>query len=157
MPRINQLPAASSVASTDVVAIDTQDKTYRVPKSTLFDGYYTSAQTDAAIAQSTATLNLNFSVNDDTWGEIYTILSDMSNLKSAFFIAQGMATNVLTNGKLNIAVKGIVNRAADGVYDFMAYTGYQPRYIWVWRISGFTSGSVTPTVSAVYRFTGTAI
>lgn len=54
MPRINQLPAASSVASTDVVAIDTQDKTYRVPKSTLFDGYYTAAEVDAAIAQSTA-------------------------------------------------------------------------------------------------------
>lgn len=57
MPRINQLPAASSVASTDVVAIDTQDKTYRVPKSTLFDGYYTAAEVDAAIAQSTAWSN----------------------------------------------------------------------------------------------------
>lgn len=56
MPRINQLPSASSVASTDVVAVDTQDKTYRVPKSTLFDGYYTAAEVDAAIAQSTASM-----------------------------------------------------------------------------------------------------
>lgn len=61
MPRINQLPAASSVASTDVVAIDTQDKTYRVPKSTLFDGYYTAVEVDEAVAQSTAVVSTTLS------------------------------------------------------------------------------------------------
>ena len=35
MPRINQLPVASSVAQTDVLAIDTPDKTYKVPRSVL--------------------------------------------------------------------------------------------------------------------------
>lgn len=157
MPRINQLPAAQSVGATDVVAVDTENGTKRAPKSTLFDGYYTAAEVDDAIAQSTATLNLSFGTNDNAWSKIYTILSEVSNLKSAFYIAQGEVTNVLTNAKLNIAVKGMVNRAANGVYDFIAYTGYQPQYIWVWRISGFTSESVTPTVSTIYRFTGTAI
>lgn len=118
---------------------------------------YSKVETDSAISQSTATLNLNFVANDDTWSEIYTILSEMSNLKSAFFMAQGVPAGVLTGGKYTNALKGMVNRAANGVYDFIAFTGYQPQYIWVWRISGFTSGSVTPTVSAIYRFTGTAI
>jgi hypothetical protein len=57
MPRINQLPAASSVGATDVVAVDTENGTLRAPKSTLFDGYYTAAEVDAAIAQSTAWSN----------------------------------------------------------------------------------------------------
>jgi hypothetical protein len=35
MPRINQLPVATSVAQTDVLAIDTPDKTYQVPRSVL--------------------------------------------------------------------------------------------------------------------------
>lgn len=35
MPRINQLPSASSVAQTDVLAIDTPEKTYQVPRSVL--------------------------------------------------------------------------------------------------------------------------
>lgn len=118
---------------------------------------YSKAETNSAISQSTATLNLNFSANDDTWGEIFTILSPLDISKSAFFIAQSITAGVLTNGKLSVAVKGIVNHAGTGVYDFIAFTGYQPQYIWIWRISGFTSGSVTPTVSAVYRFTGTAI
>lgn len=40
MPRINQLPAASSVAQTDVLAIDTTDKTYKVPRSVLAPAPY---------------------------------------------------------------------------------------------------------------------
>ena len=40
MPRINQLPAASSVAQTDVLAIDTNDKTYKVPRSVLAPAPY---------------------------------------------------------------------------------------------------------------------
>jgi hypothetical protein len=40
MPRINQLPAASSVAQTDVLAIDTTDKTYKVPRSILAPAPY---------------------------------------------------------------------------------------------------------------------
>lgn len=40
MPRINQLPAASSVAQTDVLAIDTPDKTYQVPRSILAPAPY---------------------------------------------------------------------------------------------------------------------
>lgn len=119
---------------------------------------YSKAETNSAISQSTANLNFSFSVNDDTWSEIYTILSLLDDtVRSAFYIAQGVSAGVLTGGKLNFAIKGMVNRAAAGIYDFIAFTGYQPQYIWVWRISGFTSGSVTPTVSAVYRFTGTAI
>ena len=119
---------------------------------------YSKSEVTNAISQSTETLNLKFSVNDDTWSEIYTILSPLEGtVKSAFFIAQGVPAGVLTGGKLNSAIKGIVNRAGAGVYDFIAFTGYQPQYIWVWRISGFTSGSVTPTVGSVYRFTGTAI
>lgn len=118
---------------------------------------YSTDETDELIAQSTANLNFSFGVNDDTWSEIYTILSLLDTTKSAFFIAQGVPAGVLTDGKLNITIKGMVNRAAAGIYDFIAFTGYQPQYIWIWRISGFTSGSVTPTVSAVYRFTGTAI
>lgn len=158
MPRINQLPATQSVGATDVVAVDTENGTKRAPKSTLFDGYYTAAEVDEAIAQSTADLNFSFGVNDDTWSEIYTILSPLEGtVKSALFIAQGVPAGVLTGGKLNIAIKGIVNRAGTGIYDFIAFTGYQPQYIWVWRIAGFTSGSVTPTVNTVYRFTGTAI
>ena len=107
--------------------------------------------------QSNATLNFSFGINDDTWGEIYTILSQLTDVNSAFFIAPGVPAGILTNGKLGVAIKGLVNRAAAGVYDFIAFTGYQPQYIWIWRISSFTSGSVTPTVSEVYRFTGTAI
>ena len=119
---------------------------------------YSKAETDSAISQSTADLNFSFTVNDDTWSEIYTILSPLDDtVKSAFFIAQGKASTVLTGGKYTNALKGMVNRAAAGIYDFIAFTGYQPQYIWVWRISEFTSGDVTPTVSAVYRFTGTAI
>lgn len=40
MPRINQLPTASSVAQTDVLAIDTPDKTYKVPRSILAPAPY---------------------------------------------------------------------------------------------------------------------
>lgn len=40
MPRINQLPVASSVAQTDVLAIDTPDKTYKVPRSILAPAPY---------------------------------------------------------------------------------------------------------------------
>jgi hypothetical protein len=40
MPRINQLPVASSVAQTDVLAIDTPDKTYQVPRSVLAPSPY---------------------------------------------------------------------------------------------------------------------
>lgn len=40
MPRINQLPVASSVAQTDVLAIDTPDKTYQVPRSILAPAPY---------------------------------------------------------------------------------------------------------------------
>ena len=40
MPRINQLPIASSVAQTDVLAIDTPDKTYQVPRSVLAPSPY---------------------------------------------------------------------------------------------------------------------
>ena len=40
MPRINQLPTASSVAQTDVLAIDTADKTYQVPRSILAPAPY---------------------------------------------------------------------------------------------------------------------
>lgn len=40
MPRINQLPAASSVAQTDVLAIDTPNKTYKVPRSVLAPAPY---------------------------------------------------------------------------------------------------------------------
>lgn len=40
MPRINQLPAASSIAQTDVLAIDTTDKTYKVPRSVLAPAPY---------------------------------------------------------------------------------------------------------------------
>lgn len=40
MPRINQLPSASSVAQTDVLAIDTPDKTYKVPRSILAPAPY---------------------------------------------------------------------------------------------------------------------
>ena len=119
---------------------------------------YSKAETDSAISQSTADLNFSFGVSDDTWSEIYTILSPLNGtVKSAFFIAQSVPASVLTNGKLNVAVKGVVNRAGTGTYDFIAFTGYQPQYIWIWRITGFTSGSATPTVSSVYRFSGTAL
>lgn len=157
MPRINQLPATQSVGATDVVAVDTENGTKRAPKSTLFDGYYTAAEVDDAIAQSTAILNLNFTVNDSTWSKIYTILSQLTVTKSAFFLAQGTASAVLTGGKYDKALKGMVNCAAAGIYDFIAYTGYQAQHIWVWRISGLTSESVTPGISTIYRFTGTAI
>lgn len=40
MPRINQLPVASSVAQSDVLAIDTTDKTYKVPRSILAPAPY---------------------------------------------------------------------------------------------------------------------
>lgn len=40
MPRINQLPVASSVAQTDVLAIDTPEKTYQVPRSVLAPAPY---------------------------------------------------------------------------------------------------------------------
>lgn len=40
MPRINQLPTASSVAQTDVLAIDTPEKTYQVPRSVLAPAPY---------------------------------------------------------------------------------------------------------------------
>lgn len=40
MPRINQLPTASSVAQTDVLAIDTPNKTYQVPRSVLAPSPY---------------------------------------------------------------------------------------------------------------------
>lgn len=40
MPRINQLPVASSVAQTDVLAIDTPNKTYQVPRSVLAPSPY---------------------------------------------------------------------------------------------------------------------
>ena len=72
MPRINQLPAASSVASTDVVAVDTENGTKRAPKSTLFDGYYTAAEVDEAISQSTAitsqTITMQSGFSIASWG-----------------------------------------------------------------------------------------
>ena len=40
MPRINQLPVASSVAQTDALAIDTPKKTYQVPYSVLAPAPY---------------------------------------------------------------------------------------------------------------------
>lgn len=40
MPRINQLPVASSVAQTDVLAIDTPNKTYKVPRLILAPAPY---------------------------------------------------------------------------------------------------------------------
>lgn len=40
MPRINQLPVASSVAQTDVLAIDTSNGTYQVPRSVLAPSPY---------------------------------------------------------------------------------------------------------------------
>lgn len=97
MPRINQLPTASSVASTDVVAIDTQDKTYRVPKSTLFDGYYTAAEVDAAIAQSTAKDNLDLSSKT-------AIATDVFTLTSGVYRCSSSAPNLPVNGSGYITV-----------------------------------------------------
>lgn len=120
---------------------------------------YSKAETDSAIAQSTATLNLHFSANDNTWDRIYNIVSSMSNNASAFFVANGAAANVLTGGKQSAVIKGLIScaNATSGVYDFMAFTGYQSQYIWIWRISALSSASATPTVGTVYRFTGTAL
>lgn len=140
MAIIDNLPSLTTLASTDEFAVERGTTTYK----TTYD----------VIVRP---LNLNFTANDNTWSAIYSVLSGIEGQNSAFFLAQGAASSVLTGGKYTNALKGVINRAATGVYDFMAYTGYQPQYIWIWRISGFTSASTTPTVSAVYRFTGTAI
>ena len=106
-----------------------------------------------------AELNMNFSASDNTWDRIYNIVSSMSNNASALFVANGAAVNVLTGGKQSTVIKGVIScvNSNTGVYDFMAFTGYQPQYIWIWRISGLSSASATPTVGTVYRFTGTAL
>ena len=140
MAIIDNLPSLTTLAATDEFAVERGTTTYKTTY-------------DALVGP----LNLSFTVDDNTWSEIYSILSKVQGQNSAFFLSQGAASSVLTGGKYTNALKGVVNRAATGVYDFIAFTGYQPQYIWVWRISGFTSASATPTVSDVYRFTGTAI
>lgn len=108
MPRINQLPAASSVESTDVVAIDTQDKTYRVPKSTLFDGYYTAAEVDEAIAQLTANL-----MKSGTWTPVIP-RATIATLTRATWYRTGnlvFASATFTTGALPSGVS-----ASDNVY-----------------------------------------
>lgn len=102
-------------------------------------------------------MNLSFSANDNSWSAIYNILSKLSNNQSAFYVASGTPVTMLTNSKLSFVIKGMVNRVNDGVYDFFAYTGYQPQTIYVWRINGLTSASATPTFGNVCRYDGTVI
>lgn len=120
---------------------------------------YSKSETSAAIAQSMARLNMFFSASDNTWDRIYNIVSSMSNNTSALFVANGAAANVLTGGKQSAVIKGLIScvNQDTGIYDFMAFTGYQSQYIWIWRISDMSSASATPTVGTVYRFTGTAL
>lgn len=172
MPRINQLPAASSVASTDVVAIDTQDKTYRVPKSTLFDGYYTAAEVDAAIAQSTANTNLNGTVtgylpvkntgcaifSSGNASSAYNVMSQLVADRCApFIITNADAASLLTGGKLTSLIKGTLSRTgANGqFYDFIGGPGGGYSKMYSWRVTATSDADMS--TQTVYEFTGTAI
>lgn len=116
-------------------------------------GAYSQAETDSAIQQSTAIMNFNFPNSADTWSEIYPYLSSIPINKSALFVCAQTTASTLSNGLLSFAVKGMVNRPLEGTFDFFAYSGYLTDRMWVWRISGLTSASATPTVGnvAVYR------
>lgn len=131
MAIIDNLPSLTALAATDEFAVERGTTTYKTTY-------------DAIVGP----LNLYFAVNDTSWSAIYNIVSKIPNNSMAFFVATTEPASVLSNGKLNFVIKGMVART-NNIYDFIVYTGYQPQYIWVWRISDFTSASVTPTVSAV--------
>lgn len=161
MPRINQLPATQSVGATDVVAVDTENGTKRAPKSTLFDGYYTAAEVDDAIAQSTAgaindiATRMNITGADDTWSEIYSKLSRLPNRGTAtLYIMNTTAGGLLTGGKAPYLMMGTVVQSNVGIFEFMMKQ-IGTNYIFTWRIEGLTSADATPTIKPVYRFIGT--
>ena len=172
MPRINQLPSASFVASTDVVAVDTENGTKRVPKSTLFDGYYTAAEADAAIAQSTANTNLNGTVtgylpvknsgcavfSGGNANDAYSVMSQLIPGRCVpFVIANADAASLLTDGKLTSPVKGILSRTgANGqFYDFVGGPGGGYNKMYSWRVIATSASDMS--LQAVYEFTGTQI
>lgn len=140
MAIIDNLPSLTTLASTDEFVVERGITTYKVTYNVLV-----------------GPLNLNFTANDNTWSAIYNILSKLSNNQSAFYVASGTPVSMLTNGKLTVVIKGMVNRVANGVYDFFAYTGYQAQNVYVWRINGLTSASATPSFGDVCRYHGTVI
>jgi hypothetical protein len=117
---------------------------------------YTQTETDAAIAQSTADEAKSYDVTGTTWADVYSTLSKLAAGRPAVVSIAGGAASLMTGSKTAFACTGIAKVVTSGVYEFMVMSNIS-QYIYTWRITGLTSASSTPTISTVYRFSGTAV
>lgn len=119
---------------------------------------YTQTETDEAIAQSTADEAKSYDITGTTWADVYSTLSKLSAGRPAVVSINGGTASLMTGGKTSFASTGVAKfvNPTNGVYEFMVMSNTS-QYIYTWRITGMTSASSTPTISTVYRFSGTAV
>ena len=119
---------------------------------------YSKTETDSAIQQSTADEAKSYDITGTTWADVYSTLSKLSAGRSAVVSINGGTASLMTGGKTSFASTGVAKfvNPTNGVYEFMVMSNTS-QYIYTWRITGMTSASSTPTISTVYRFSGTAV
>ena len=117
--------------------------------STATDAPLSAAQGKALNLAKTDFFSIAATVN--TWSGVYPYFAGISSTMSGFD-AGPTPMGVISGGKLSTRYKGLIQKVDTGIYDIFAYSGYAPQKIYVWRITGFTSASATPTVSAVTSY-----
>lgn len=124
---------------------------------------YTKAQTDSAIstAVNTATADINLNVDGTTFATLYAILSKIPNSASAACYFTTNAASTLSGSKVTSGGGAVVSRFSGGSTFAIMMAGNtgsgSSNAIYTWRVTGWSSASTTPTISTVYRYSGTAI
>lgn len=127
------------------------------------DATYSILTTKNTVTPAQGGTGLDFSyVDDSTWADLYAKLSKITNNQTAAVSFGNNAMSLLTGGKVTAGTQGQVSRfgSNNANFSFMAVgnTGSGvSNAIYTWRVTGWTSASVTPTVGTVYRYSGTAI
>ena len=117
---------------------------------------------DGIVTASNSAVDIFIPQTVTTWAGVFEYLSTIpENHNATIHIQNSTTVQLMSNNNVGVSVKGFVSRpGGSGTFDFMVVgisSGSSLSRIFTWRISGFTSGSVTPTVNTVYRFDGTAL
>lgn len=155
-------PAAGTYFAADNGTTTTK-LNYSTLSSTMLSNVYTKAQTDSAIstAVNTATADINLNVDGTTFATLYAILSKIPNGASAACYFTTNAASTLSGSKVTSGGGAVVSRFSGGSTFAIMMAGNtgsgSSNAIYTWRVTGWSSASTTPTISTVYRYSGTAI
>ncbi len=111
----------------------------------------------SSIGTALTNLGVSFYVTSTTWPGVFATLSKIPTGRVSTCYLSSDAAKLLSGNKTATSTYyGSMTKSTNGDF-FFHITAHTGIYQYAWRITGFTSADVTPTVDTVYRYTGTAI